>query len=558
MVAQTVYRGEYENNGFSEVRELIASFLLLFLPASFLLALIFYAFSNQTREYELQTILLREELALNDASILTSLLFEQKLSDLMVLTEGEVLRSYLHDQSLKNWTHVAREFSLLARRKPNFFQVRYIANDGREMVRINNRESGQEIVPHGELQDKGNRYYFRETIKLKAGNIYLSPLDLNIEHGKIEQPIKPTIRFATPAFDGYGKKQGIVIINYTPDELLQGVAGHLKALQGDAMMLNSEGYWLQGGPQGRQWGFMYGSDDTFAKRKPDVWAAISSSKGGTYFSNDGVYIFQKAYPLDQQNLGTLENIAASTAAAIDSGKEKRYWIYLSYISNDLVEELTAKRALIASVNYLLLFLVVGVISALFARNSVQKKLAFRKLQLYATTDDLTGLANRRELDKVALREFKRALRFSRDLTILMFDLDHFKAVNDNYGHNIGDRVLRHVADICANLIRGQDFLARYGGEEFTILLPETDLDSGSRLGQRICDEIAANPFQHGQHLISQTVSIGASEIEEGDEEVDNLIYRADKALYEAKKRGRNQVVCSAAGSFFSHLAMINE
>jgi diguanylate cyclase (GGDEF)-like protein len=522
------------------------------------LALIFYAFSTQTEEYELQTILLREELSLNSASELTTLLFEQKLSDLMVLAEGEVLRNYLHDQSLKNWTHVAREFSLLVRHKPSYFQVRYIASDGMEMVRINNGDSGQEIVPHRQLQDKGDRYYFEKSISLAAGGIYLSPLDLNIEHGKIEQPIKPTIRFATPAIDGYGKKRGIVIINYTPAELLQGIAGNFKALQGDAMMLNSDGYWLQGGPQGMQWGFMYGIDDTFAKRKPDVWAAISSRMRGRYFTNDGVYIFQKAYPLEQHKLGPLENIDNTMASVASNSNEQRYWIYLSYIPNNLIEKLTAKRMRIAAITYLFLFLVVAVISILFAKNSVQKKLAFRKLQLYATTDDLTGLANRRELDKVALREFKRAIRFSRHFTILMFDLDHFKAVNDNYGHNIGDRVLRHVADICTNTIRGQDFLARYGGEEFTILLPETDIESGSRLGQRICDEIAATPFQYGQHQISQTVSIGASEIEGGDEAVDNLVYRADKALYEAKKRGRNQVVCATAGSFVSHLAMINE
>ncbi|MES9972356.1 MAG: sensor domain-containing diguanylate cyclase [Candidatus Thiodiazotropha sp.] len=549
--------GGPEKNGFSEPRELISSFLYIFIPASLLLGAIFYIFSTQTHEHELQTTLLREELALNSTSELTSLLFEQKLSDLMVLAEGEILRNYLHDQSLKNWIRVAREFSNLARRKPKYFQVRYIASDGMEVVRINNSDRGQEIVPQTDMQDKGDRYYFQRAIELEAGDIYLSPLDLNVEHGEIEQPIRPTIRFATPVIDGYGNKQGIVIINYSPDELLQGVAGNFKAFQGHAVMLNSRGFWLQGAPQEQLWGFMYGSEDTFAKRKPDVWAAISAAAKGTYFTNDGVYLFQKAYPLDQQRLGTLENIDKSITLSV-SGREQRYWIYLSHISNSMIEELTAKRMLIATITYLLLFLVTGVISIIFAKNSVQKKLAFRKLQQYATTDDLTGLANRRELDKIALREYKRATRFSRNFSVLMLDLDHFKVVNDTYGHNIGDKVLRHVANICAALIRGQDFLARYGGEEFTILLPESDIRSGGMLGQRICDEIAAKPYQHGTQSISVTISVGVSEIEDGDDDVDDLIYRADKALYEAKKRGRNQVVICAAGDFISHLAMINE
>ncbi|MEW8084814.1 MAG: sensor domain-containing diguanylate cyclase [Candidatus Thiodiazotropha endolucinida] len=549
--------GEVEENGFSEHKELILSFLMLFIPASLLLALIFYAFSTQTEKYELQTTLIREEAALNSASELTSLLFEQKLSDLMVLAEGEVLRSYIHDPSLKNWVRVAREFSLFARRKPKYFQLRYIDNSGMEVIRINSDDNVQEIVPQSEMQNKADRYYFKEAIKLALGEIYISPLDLNVERGVIEQPVKPTVRFATPVSDGYGGKRGIVIINYTPNELLQRIADNFETLRGDAVMLNSQGHWLQGVPEEQLWGFMYGRDETFATQKPDVWSAVTSSEKGSFFTDDGVYIFKRAYPLVRKRLGTLENVDESIVPSPNRA-EKRYWIFLSHISNNLIEDLTAKRMIVATITYLLLFLVAGVISVLFAKNSVQKKQAFRKLQQYATTDDLTGLANRRELDKVALREFKRATRFTRHLSVLMLDLDHFKSINDTYGHNIGDSVLRHVADICMGSIRGQDFMARYGGEEFTILLPETDIENGSKLAQRICDKIAAMPYQEGQQLISITVSVGASEIEDGDIDFNDLLNRADKALYEAKKRGRNQVVISTAGEFISRLAVVNE
>ncbi|MBT3093214.1 MAG: sensor domain-containing diguanylate cyclase [Candidatus Thiodiazotropha sp. (ex Lucina pensylvanica)] len=549
--------GEVEENGFSEHKELILSFLMLFIPASLLLALIFYAFSTQTEKYELQTTLIREEAALNSASELTSLLFEQKLSDLMVLAEGEVLRSYIHDPSLKNWVRVAREFSLFARRKPKYFQLRYIDNSGMEVIRINSDDNVQEIVPQSEMQNKADRYYFKKAMKLALGEIYISPLDLNVERGVIEQPVKPTVRFATPVSDGYGGKRGIVIINYTPNELLQRIADNFETLRGDAVMLNSQGHWLQGVPEEQLWGFMYGRDETFATQKPDVWSAVTSSEKGSFFTDGGVYIFKRAYPLVHKRLGTLENVDESIVPSPNRA-EKRYWIFLSHISNNLIEDLTAKRMIVATITYLLLFLVAGVISVLFTKNSVQKKQAFRKLQQYATTDDLTGLANRRELDKVALREFKRATRFTRHLSVLMLDLDHFKSINDTYGHNIGDSVLRHVADICVGSIRGQDFMARYGGEEFTILLPETDIENGSKLAQRICDKIAAMPYQEGQQLISITVSVGASEIEDGDIDFNDLLNRADKALYEAKKRGRNQVVISTAGEFISRLAVVNE
>ncbi|MCU7803441.1 MAG: sensor domain-containing diguanylate cyclase [Candidatus Thiodiazotropha sp. (ex Lucinoma borealis)] len=549
--------GIEQTNGFSEQKELMVSFLWLFIPASLLLASIFYAFSTQTQQYELQTTLIRDESALKSAGELTSLLFEQKLSDLLVLAEGEVLKNYLHDESMKNWIRVAREFSLFARRKPKYFQIRFIATNGMEVLRINNSDDTQQIVPKNELQDKSSRYYFQESIKLEEGGIYVSPLDLNKEKGVIEKPIRPTIRFATPVFDGYGEKRGILIINYTPDELLHRIAENFKSLHGDTVMLNSSGFWLVGAPDEQLWGFMYGSDMTFAKQRPDVWAAISSSEKGTFLSDDGIFIFHKAYPLDRGKLGTVENI--EMGVGVSKGRlGDRYWIYLSHISTRLIDELSAKRMIIATVTYLMLFLVTGLISVFFAKNSVQKKLAFLKLQQYATTDGLTGLANRRELDKFAIREFKRAKRFTRRLSVLMLDLDHFKQVNDTYDHTVGDKVLRHIAGICGDAIRAQDFLARYGGEEFTILLPETDIEGAAQLGQRICDNVAITPCQVGQTEIKITVSIGASEIEIGDEVFHDVLLRADKALYEAKKRGRNRVVVSSEGYYLSSPACLSD
>ncbi|MCU7814474.1 MAG: sensor domain-containing diguanylate cyclase [Candidatus Thiodiazotropha sp. (ex Rostrolucina anterorostrata)] len=535
----------------------MVSFLWLFIPASLLLASIFYVFSIQTEEYELQTTLIREESALNSAAALTSLLFEQKLSDLLVLAEGEVLNNYLHDESMKNWIRVAREFSLFARRKPKYFQLRFITADGMEVVRINNRDNVQEIVPKTALQNKSSHYYFQESIKLGEGDIYISPLDLNIEEGVIEQPIKPTIRFATPVVDGYGEKRGIIIINYTPDKLLQRIAENINARKGNAVMLNNNGYWLLGAPDEQLWGFMYGNDKTFAKQWPEAWAAVSSSEKGTFLSDDGIFVFHKAYPLNRDNLGTVENIEKAVET-IESRSGDRYWIYLSHISNNLIADLSARRLVVATVTYLLLFLVSGLISVFFARNNAQKKLAFRQLQQYAITDGLTGLANRRELDKLSIHEFKRAKRFSRKLSVMMLDLDHFKRVNDTYDHTVGDAVLKHIAGICGSAIRTQDLLARYGGEEFTILLPETDIEGAAQLGQRICDNVAITPCQVGPTEIKITVSIGASEIEIGDEVFQDVLLRADKALYEAKKRGRNRVVVSSEGYCLSSPACLSD
>ena len=528
---------------FSERRELLVSFLWLFIPVSIVLAGIFYAFSNQTQKYELQTALIREEAALSNASQLTSLIFVQKLSDLFVLAEGEVLRSYLHEGNLKNWVRVAREFSLFARRKPKYMQIRFLDDQGMEVIRINNIGGEQEIVPRAELQDKGARYYFRESIELDQGAIYISPLDLNVEKGVIEQPIRPTIRFATPVVDGYGEKRGVLIINYDPQELLQRIEDIFISRLGQAVMLNSEGYWLLGKPEEELWGFMYGREETFKDDHPDVWHAMETSDKGSFFSDQGLFVFQKTYPMDMSKQGTLENIEFSQ---LDSPRERRvgerHWIYLSHISKDKIEELTLKRLVVAAVTYLLLFFVTALISLSFARNSVQKKIAYRQLKQFATTDALTGLSNRRELEKVGDREFRRAERFDRELSVMMLDLDHFKAINDTHNHTMGDEVLRHVVEILAKVTRGQDILFRYGGEEFLMLLPETHEKGAKFLASRICTLVADNAYENEHVRIPVTISIGVSTIEPDDKSYHEILIRADQALYQAKRTGRNRVV----------------
>jgi diguanylate cyclase len=522
-------------------RELFLSFLLLFIPASMLLSSIFYAFSSLSHQYELQTILIREEAALDNANELTSLFFEQKLSDLLVLAEGETLRKFLQDESQKNWIHLSREFSLFARRKPKYSQIRFLDTHGMEVVRINNANGVQSIVPKRELQDKHGRYYFTDALKLAPGEIYISPLDLNVENGVIEEPIVPTIRMATPVVDGYGNKRGILIFNYSPVELLDRIADIFKSLLGETYILNKQGYWLMGLPQEKLWGFMYGSDETFAKQNPDVWTSMNRSEEGSFTSASGMYIFRKAYPLDRSRLGTPENILPDEGNT-EPKQGDLYWFYLSYISNTLFDDLATKRATISSLTYLLLFLVTGAISYFFARNAVQKKIAFLMLQEHATTDDLTGVANRRELQKIGEREFQRAQRFERELSILMLDLDRFKRVNDNYGHNIGDAVLVHVTEICQAVMRTQDLLARYGGEEFSILLPETDIDGASLLAERICHSVRTQPYTRNGEGIHITLSIGVGSRKPEDNDYTQILIRADKALYEAKHQGRDRVV----------------
>jgi diguanylate cyclase (GGDEF)-like protein len=160
------------------------------------------------------------------------------------------------------------------------------------------------------------------------------------------------------------------------------------------------------------------------------------------------------------------------------------------------------------------------------------------------TDGLTQVANKRHLEDFLEREIARAARHERPLTLVLFDIDHFKAVNDRYGHLAGDHVLKGIAAIVATQVRRDEILARFGGEEFAVVLPETALDHAAAFCERIRAEVEAATFQYDGEPLRATISVGAAPLAAGDT-MESLIARADAHLYKAKEEGRNRVVAGA-------------
>jgi two-component system, cell cycle response regulator len=164
-------------------------------------------------------------------------------------------------------------------------------------------------------------------------------------------------------------------------------------------------------------------------------------------------------------------------------------------------------------------------------------------EIYRMTivDGLTQIHNKRYLQEALDREVLRARRHSRDLSLLMFDIDLFKRINDQYGHLAGDHVLRELARIVQERIRRDEVFARYGGEEFSILLPETALDGGVSLAQDLRARTESHAFVFQGETIPVTISIGCALLSATDRTANELIQRADEKLYEAKRTGRNRV-----------------
>jgi diguanylate cyclase (GGDEF)-like protein len=166
-----------------------------------------------------------------------------------------------------------------------------------------------------------------------------------------------------------------------------------------------------------------------------------------------------------------------------------------------------------------------------------------ELQRLSSYDDLTGLMNRRAFIEQYDIEFKRALRFTHPLTLLMLDIDYFKNVNDSHGHSAGDMVLRTIAGTLQKSMRSFDVCGRYGGEEFIMVLPETEIQGGYILAERVRKNISKLSFPGSNgDVIKLTCSIGLATLDNNNYRVEQLIEAADEALYMAKNNGRNQVV----------------
>lgn len=179
---------------------------------------------------------------------------------------------------------------------------------------------------------------------------------------------------------------------------------------------------------------------------------------------------------------------------------------------------------------------------LVALNDISDRKALEaELLKQASTDSLTGIGNRRHFLTQAELEMARARRFGRPLSVMMLDVDHFKSINDRFGHAVGDAVLQAVVRRANDSLRQSDQLARFGGEEFVALLPETSLPAALVVADRLRQHLAERPVIALGKAVPCTISIGIAEIHENDATIDDLLRRADEALYRAKELGRNRV-----------------
>jgi len=529
-------------------------FTIFMIFGSFLAGTIGVLYTLESKDY-LARIEMDERVNLKLQLALTSKSLDTIISDLLFLSkQNELLYLInLNENKYKKW--ISDEYFELVRRKKIYDQIRYLDETGMEIVRVNFNDGAPLAVERGDLQFKGSRYYFRDTFALGPNEIFVSPLDLNIENGEIEIPLKPMIRFGIPVFDRSKQIRGIILLNYLADTLLGSIKDAAKLSLGSPMLINPSGYWLLSPDKEDEWGFMMKNrqNKKFSEKFPVEWDKILTSENYQINGQNGLFTSTTIYPLRQSLKGVTSSSGYSIAVGESENEIKAdeyFWKLVSHIPkkdlNSRMKSLLLKLFFMA----VLLFLVAAVPSWIIAKAIVRRKLHQIELYRSANYDQLTDLANRSMFMDRSNELLKQSRRYEQKFAMFFIDLDGFKSVNDSLGHDAGDQLLIKVAKRLKKCVRDSDIVARLGGDEFTVILNMiTSLDDAKSGAQKIIENLSM-PFSIKGHQTQISASIGVSIYPDNGDDIELLMKKADSAMYLAKKEGKNDYrlsPCDKAG-----------
>ena len=313
----------------------IKAFLLIFIPLFFLFAVLAAAFwfhENQSQQMLLQSgekqhVEALRRIANDDIKTI--------ISDLFLLSVNPKLQQFIDTDKPDERLALAAVFREFSGSTKIYDQIRFIDDTGMERVRVNYNKGRPYVVPDSELQNKSRRYYFADTYKLDPGQVFVSPFDLNVEHGQVEQPLKPMIRFGTPIVDHAGLKRGIILLNYLGKSLIENLNRLSDDSIGAFMLVNAQGYWLKGVDPEDEWGFMFDGREkaTLAHRDHNAWQPISTHDEGQHSSEKGLYTYATIWPLNRNMLSSTGSSNVFQPSAADLSGRELYWKIVSFVSD---------------------------------------------------------------------------------------------------------------------------------------------------------------------------------------------------------------------------------
>ncbi|MBT4519313.1 MAG: PAS domain-containing protein [Halieaceae bacterium] len=274
-----------------------------FLPLSLVLLAAFLAIAlihnQQSRDYLLQT----DSTKASKISESFAAELGKIGADLYIFGNSSVLERYLASQSSAETADLEKFFALFVTAREAYDQIRLLDMSGREVARVNRVKGGEPLlVPEEQLQDKSDRYYFKQAVKLGRSEIFVSRMDLNIEQGAIEVPYKPMLRYAIPVFDAGGEKRGVIVINYLAGTLIKDIRSRLRDVGSSGFLLDHFGNWLISDDPLREWSFMFDGKYSFPNRFPLAWREIIETNRKQISTGNGIFSVVTVDPMPESNL----------------------------------------------------------------------------------------------------------------------------------------------------------------------------------------------------------------------------------------------------------------
>jgi len=336
-------------------RKFITYLLIFFIPYAFLIisGAIYTYNGEKKREYDR----LEQNESQKIFMAVTQLNHEldELFRDLIFLSKSINLREAIAEPSTENLTQLADDFINFSASQKFYDQIRWLDEKGLELLRINYHKEQPRRTTQQALQNKGKRYYFKDTFVLDKGEVFVSPLDLNIEHGSVEIPYKPMIRIGTPVFDAAGNKRGIILLNYNGSGLLKNVKNLSTEQFSHIQLINKEGYWLLSPNSEDEWGFMLGKNTNIALRHPKSWKNVQVENSGQFYNKKGLWSYGTVYPL------IISEIINDTSRNY-LNHQSYFWKVVSHIPLKQVEQLVEHTFIKLGISAIML-LILGAISS---------------------------------------------------------------------------------------------------------------------------------------------------------------------------------------------------
>ncbi len=322
---------------------MLKRFLLIFLPTAILLACLLGFIYKLELKSETTLLEARELENVKMQSMFIDSYFYTIIADLEVISGSHELKQLADNSDNFSSPDLINDLITISKRTGVFDQIRFIDNNGMEKIRVDYNDGKPSVTQESELQDKSDRYYFTESIRLPEGSVYMSRLDLNVEHGKVEQPPKPMIRFATPVYGNQESAKGVLVMNAIAKKMLSPFkSGTADSLGDYYSLLNNDGYWLAGPVPEDEFGFQsdLGKEKTFSRDYPDAWKKIAGEETGQFHSHGVLFTFTTYHPL-QAIAGryTVHDQRLITGGSSDKKNGERYnWKIVSYPPMEVLYE----------------------------------------------------------------------------------------------------------------------------------------------------------------------------------------------------------------------------